>query len=119
MSENVSPAVVLVLDDEFLIAIELESILSAVGHQVLSAVNTGEARELLSARPVDVAVLDFRMGHGATELAQELYAAGLPLLFCTGSLPEEVHAVFPGAPVLAKPFSGDDLIRAVAGVLKR
>jgi DNA-binding response OmpR family regulator len=110
---------VLVLDDEFLIAIELESILSAAGYTVLSAVNVGEARGLMALGPVDVAVLDFRMGHGAAELAHELHAAGVPLLFCTGSLAEEVRAVFPDAPVLPKPFSSRELTDAVLRVLGR
>ena len=49
----------LVLDDEFLIAIEIESILAAAGYQVVSAVSVREARRLLDGDTgVDFAVLD-------------------------------------------------------------
>ncbi len=114
-----SPPVALVVDDEFLIAVELEAILTGGGYRVVSAVSVAEARHLVSQRPVDVAVLDFRMGAGAADFARELQASGTPMLFCTGSSTEEVHAVFPAATVLAKPFSGGDLLAQVAAVMGR
>ena len=114
-----SPLVALVVDDEFLIAVELEAILTAGGYHVLSAVNVTEARHLASLRPIDVAVLDFRMGAGAVDFARELQARGVPTLFCTGSTLDEVHAVFPATPVIAKPFSSDDLLASVKAAIGR
>lgn len=112
MHEPVSPIVALVVDDEYLIAVELESILEDAGYRVLSAVNVPEAREIADAHPVRVAVLDFRMGEAAVAFARELSARNVPIIFCTGSLPEEVAAVFPAVPVLPKPFA-PELVRAV------
>lgn len=114
-----SPLVALVVDDEFLIAVELEAILIGGGYHVLSAVNVAEARNLASLRPIDVAVLDFRMGAGAVDFARDLQARGVPTLFCTGSTLDEVHAVFPAASVIAKPFSGDDLLASVKAAIGR
>ena len=107
----------LVVDDEFLIVVELESILAAAGFFVLSAVNVAEARQLLSLRKIDVAVLDFRMGPGATELARELEGRNVPIVFCTASMADEVRALFPTAPVVAKPFTRDMLLATLAAVL--
>ena len=119
MHDPGSPLVALVVDDEFLIAVELEAILTGAGYHVLSAVSLAEARHLASLRSIDVAVLDFRMGDGAIGLARDLETRGVPLLFCTGSTREEVHAVFPAVPVVAKPFSGSDLLAEVATVIRR
>lgn len=113
-----SSRVVLFVDDEYLIAIELESILSAAGYLVLSAVNVSEARQLLRLREVDLAVLDFRMGEAALELARDIEASGVPILFCTGSLPDEVEAVFPAARVIGKPFETSMILENVAAALR-
>lgn len=114
-----SSNVVLVVDDEYLIAIELESILSSAGYLVLSAVNVAEARKALQLQGVDAAVLDFCMGDGALELARDLEASGVPILFCTASLPDEVDAVFPAARVIGKPFEAAMILQSVAAALSR
>lgn len=112
-----APRQALVLDDEYLIAVELESILSAAGYQVLSAVTVAEARRFVRSLTVHVAVLDFRMDSEARDLAHDLLAAGVPIVFCTGSLVEEVQAVFPGASVVSKPFEASTVLQAVAVAL--
>lgn len=108
-----TPLVALVLDDEFLIAIEVESILAGAGYEVMSAVSVAEAEKLTAARAAHVAVLDFRMGDGAHDLARRLRDSGVPVLFCTGSMPDEVQSLFPGARVVVKPFVADALLDAV------
>lgn len=108
----------LVLDDEFLIAIEIESILVSAGYQVASAVSVREARQLVDGgATIDFAVLDFRMGEGAVELARDLMDRSVPIFFCTGSLADEVHSVFPGVPVVPKPFVAESLLGAIAQVV--
>lgn len=119
MNDQVSPPVALVVDDEFLIVVELESILAAAGFFVLSAVNVAEARQVMALRPIDVAILDFRMGPDSTALARELQRRNVPIVFCTASMLEEVAADFPAAPVVAKPFTEDMLLATLATVLPR
>jgi DNA-binding response OmpR family regulator len=111
------PLVALVVDDEYLIAVELEAILTSGGYHVLSAVNVPEARRLMELRAIDVAVLDFRMGEGAVSFARHLQASGVPVIFCTGSMPEEVHSLFPATPVIAKPFASGELLAAVKAAI--
>jgi two-component system, response regulator PdtaR len=113
-----APRQALVLDDEFLIAVEIEAILTDAGYSVLSAVTVAEARDFAARNPVHVAVLDFRMEHGAHEFAHHLRAEGVPVVFCTGALMDEVHTVFPDAPVISKPFDVASLLGTVAGVLR-
>jgi DNA-binding response OmpR family regulator len=116
VSELVGRPTALVVDDEFLIALELESALQAAGYEVLTAVTPAEAHALLGQRRVDVAVLDFRMGADSVALAHALGTQSIPFFFCTGSLPEEVEAVFPGVRMITKPFSGGELLAAIAAV---
>jgi DNA-binding response OmpR family regulator len=107
----------LVLDDEYLIAVEVEAILADAGYEVLSAVTVAEARDFVSGNPVHVAVLDFRMEQAAHDLAHHLRNQGVPVIFCTGALADEVHTVFPDAPVVSKPFEATTLLSVVATVL--
>ena len=69
----------LVVDDEYLIAVELEAIMESSGYDVLSAINVHEARQLMDLRSIDVAVLNFRMKDGTLDLARDLAARGVPL----------------------------------------
>jgi DNA-binding response OmpR family regulator len=112
-----TPKVALVVDDEFLIVMEVESILVAAGYLVLGAVNLVEARQILGQHSIDIAVLDFRMGEDVIALGHELQARNVPTVFCTGSLAEEVRAVFPAARVIPKPFTGELLLGVVAAAL--
>jgi CheY-like chemotaxis protein len=117
--DQLSPRVALVVDDEFLIVVELESILNAAGFIVLSAVSVAEARQVMARSPIDVAVLDFRMGPEATALARELQRRNVPIVFCTASMLDEVAALFPATPVVAKPFTTDMLLTTLETVLPR
>ena len=76
-----------------------------------------EARRLAELRAIDVAVLDFHMGEDAVSFARHLQASGVPLIFCTGSMPEEVHSLFPATPVVAKPFAGGQLLAVVKAAI--
>jgi DNA-binding response OmpR family regulator len=116
VSESAGRPTALVVDDEFLIAVELESALQSAGYDVLTAVTPAEARALLERRRVDVAVLDFRMGEDSVNLAKSLGEQAVPFFFCTGSLPEEVEAVFPGIRMIGKPFTERELLAAITAV---
>jgi DNA-binding response OmpR family regulator len=111
------PRQALVLDDEYLIAVDLEAILAGAGYDVLTAVTAAEARDFAAGNPVHVAVLDFRMDQAAHQLAHHLRTQGVPVIFCTGALADEVHSVFPDAPVVSKPFDATALLSVVAAVL--
>jgi len=98
---------VLVVEDEFLVALDLSSILDDLGCVVLGlAATVPEALRLLAADPPDVTLLDINLdGARATPvaLALALAADGVPFIAVTAyaSLPEPV---FDGVPVVGKPF---------------
>ena len=50
-------------------------------------------------------------------MARDLMDRSVPIFFCTGSLADEVHSVFPGVPVVPKPFVAESLLGAIAQVV--
>ena len=108
-----------VLDDEFLIALDIQQILERAGAaQVTSVASVAEAIEVLGRDPkFDLAVLDVKMGgteRNSLEVAALLHAQGTPFVFLTGMRADDVHtALFPHAPVVEKPFDAAALLNAV------
>ena len=96
---------VLVVEDEFFLALDLASTLDDLGCVVLGlAATVPEALRLLAADPPDVTLLDINLdGTRTTPVALALAAAGLPFIAVTAyaSLPEPV---FDGVPIVGKPF---------------
>lgn len=77
---------ILVVEDEFLIAMELEGFLRGAGYQVLGpALSVSAALELLQVERPDVAVLDVNLaGERVTPVAQVLRAMCVPFILASG-----------------------------------
>jgi CheY-like chemotaxis protein len=110
---------VLVVEDEPIIALDLEGILAGAGATVVGpAYRVSQALDLLDTG-IDVAVLDFRLEtETATSIVHRLSAKGIPYLFCTSSRghPELAHA---GVPVIDKPAHPNALIAAVRALIQQ
>jgi CheY-like chemotaxis protein len=114
----------LVLDDEFLIALDIQQTLEAAGAaSVMAAGNAEDALALLRNEPrFDLAVLDVLLcGAMRTCLpvAAVLAVQKTPFVFLTGMQGEDVHTKkFPLAPVVEKPYRSpllmDAILRALA-----
>ena len=109
----------LVLDDEFLIALDIQQILERAGAmQVVCVASAAEARELLGREPkFDIAVLDVKLSgpeRNSLGVAEVLAQNGTPFVFLTGMRVDDVHAKrFPEAPVIEKPYDAIALLAAV------
>ena len=114
----------LVLDDEFLIALDIQQILELAGAEhVASVASASEAIELLRREPkFDLAVLDVKLGDAegnSLDVAAMLAKAGTPFVFLTGMRVDNVHAKkFPQAPVVEKPYDALTLLDAAQRALK-
>ena len=112
-----------VLDDEFLIALDIQQILERAGAaHVASVASAAEAVALLGREPkFDVAVLDVKLGdpeRNSLDVAALLQTQGTPFVFLTGMRVDDVHAkIFPNAPVIEKPYDAAGLLRAVQHAL--
>lgn len=113
----------LVLDDEFLIALDIQQILEAAGAKtVICAGNAEDAMAAIHNGPrFDLAVLDIVLS-GATRtsvtVAAALIAQNTPFVFLTGMRGEDVHTrEFPKTPVVDKPYQPPLLLDAVLRAL--
>jgi CheY-like chemotaxis protein len=107
---------VLVVEDEAMIAMLVEDMLSDLGCAVVGpAHGLSEALELVRGpRALDAALLDVNLGGVPVfALADELRAMGVPMIFSTGYGDAGLREVDRGAPVLQKPFRSQDLARAL------
>ena len=112
-------AVVLVAEDEALIAMDLEMILQELGCAVLGpAASAADALLLLARRRPDAALLDLVLTDGpAAPVAEALAAAGVPFALLTGTAGTPDHPALRGAPRLDKPFAPGQLRRLLVLLL--
>ena len=97
---------ILVVEDEALVALQLEDMLYELGCTVIGpASRVGQALELLGVQPVDAAILDLNVaGELVYPVAEILDAKGIPFIFATGYGASGVDDTYRGHPVLQKPF---------------
>ena len=111
-----SRSTVLVLEDNAMLALDLEEMLRDLGAaEILLASSLAEARRHLDAG-LTLALLDFALADGTAEgLAAELEARAIPCLFVTGYTDGSgLPAAMRNRPVLAKPFAPPALEDAIA-----
>lgn len=114
----------LVLDDEFLIALDIQQMLERAGAAHVDCVaSASEALALLRREPkFDLAVLDVKLSgpdRDSLGVAQELATKSTPFVFLTGMRVDDLHAKqFPGAPVIQKPYDATALLNAVYRALE-
>jgi len=110
---------VLVVEDEFLIALDLKMMLESGGWRVIGpAARVRDGMRLLEEEAPSVALLDVNLGREEviTPLAEALKARGVPFALATAyPRPEEIGgAVLAGAPNVGKPSSERRLLAVLA-----
>jgi DNA-binding NtrC family response regulator len=116
-SEILAGISILVVEDEYLIALEAQRMIEEAGaEQVVLANSIGEVRKLLVDGPrIDVVVLDLKLGEDdASPLIGEFVGRKIPLLVTTGfdvAAPLEV-------PCLAKPYREAELVDAISQLVQ-
>lgn len=109
---------VLVVEDEFLIAMEVEDLLTQAGYEVVGPVGDVEAALALVGRhPIDAAVLDVNLGDGSTSarVAAELARRQIGFVLSTGYRQQDLASEY-GAevPVIQKPIDSQRLLEALS-----
>lgn len=100
------PPRILLVEDEWLVAADLEDALVEAGCEVVGpAPSAPEALALLAAHgPVDAAVLDVHLNPGTSlPVAEALRQEGTPFVFATGFTSADLPAAFRAQPLLSKP----------------
>ena len=107
---------VLVVEDEMMVSMLIEDMLSDLGCKVVGpASRLEEAIALVETEALDCAVLDVNLGgQPIFPLVDILRARGAPFAFATGYGDAGLREVDQGAPVLQKPFRESDLARVLS-----
>ena len=112
---------VLIVEDEPLIALDLESTLREAGYQVAGpAPSVDAALDIIAAEEIEAAVLDLNLHQQpSSPVAAELRRRGIPFCLCTAYerlLPRN-DPLFDGVRVLGKPLQPQHLVAAVDGLM--
>jgi DNA-binding response OmpR family regulator len=112
---------VLVVEDEVMIASEVEQELNEAGFAIVGPVGSVErALEAIEAGRIDAAVLDVQLqSEDSYPVAERLQERRIPFLFITGYSSGEIADRYRRHACLQKPFSSRGLLDAVAGILER
>jgi DNA-binding response OmpR family regulator len=114
----------LIVDDEPLVTLYLDDVMSGLGYSVDVAGTEHRARIIVSTKTPDIALLDVNLAgkHEGIELAKWLRKVHLvPVVFITGNTDwhtlSRIENELPGAPVLSKPVMPDQIATAIATLL--
>jgi CheY-like chemotaxis protein len=102
---------VLVVEDEMLVAMNIEDMLLDLGHEVAGLASRLEpALQLAAEGTFDLAMLDVNLaGQPSFPVADVLIGRGIPFLFATGYGVKGIAEAYRDRPVLQKPFRARDL----------
>lgn len=106
---------ILIVEDEALVAMEIEGMLGLAGHEAIAQVDDLQSAvsAVESTRP-DLALVDIHLGRGNSglDVAAALKERGIPVLFATGNCPrEQGRGLALGC--LHKPFTDNMLVNAI------
>jgi DNA-binding NarL/FixJ family response regulator len=113
------PHRILIVEDESLVALELEATLDEMGHEIIGIAPDSTTALRLAEKAPDIALVDINLRDGATgiplgaRLAQEF---GVTVLFTTAN-PRSLGDGVPGTlGVIPKPYTSED-VQAAMNVL--
>ena len=112
-------ASILVVEDEALIAMDLQALLEDAGYRVLGPANSPAAAfALLDGADPDVALLDVNLGRSDVfVVANALATRRTKLIFLTGHTVQKLPPAHRHRPLLAKPYLPHVVLQTVEKVL--
>jgi two-component system, response regulator PdtaR len=114
--DSSAPKILLIVEDQILLAMGLRDELEDSGYRVLDlAVGHQQALSLARALKPDLALvnIDLADGDDGVALARDLKALGIPVLFISGQPDRARLAKAVGVASLSKPYSGAEMVAAV------
>jgi DNA-binding LytR/AlgR family response regulator len=106
---------ILVVEDEFLVSLDLEAMLRELGGEVIGPfASLDRATAAARAEGLDVALLDVNVGGRlVTPVADVLAERAIPFVFCTGYAAASLPAPHAAVPILMKPCQAQQLKEAL------
>jgi DNA-binding response OmpR family regulator len=108
----------LIVEDEMLIAMQVEDVLAEAGYDPLHlAASVGEALTLIDNEQFGGALLDISLaGEPVWPVADALAARSIPFILCSGGSVGTVPDHHAHVPMLAKPYQREQLLAKLAGI---
>jgi len=104
---------ILLVEDEVLICLLIETILSDAGYEVAVSNTIDEAMTAIDDGPLAAAILDLNLkGKKVYPVAEKLAALNIPFIFATGGGGRDIEG-FRDRPWVGKPFQEAELLAAV------
>jgi CheY-like chemotaxis protein len=121
MDKLLSGRRILVVEDEMLIVMMIESMLTDLGCEtVTTAATVAQAIALIDGQSFDAAMLDVNLqGTNSRPVADALAARGVPFFFSTGNGGHHSMEGYGDRAILKKPFLYEDLAAILTGLLSR
>ena len=121
MNKLLSGRRVLVVEDEMLVLLMIEDMLTDLGcESVIAAATVDKALALIDAQVFDAAMLDMNLnGNDSNPVAEALIAHGVPFAYSTGNTGLGMRDSYPDQPVLKKPFKYEALVEIFTRLLSR
>ena len=110
----------LILEDEPLIAMDIEQILRDAGAELVELCTALDADELKKLESYDAAVLDLNIGgRSSVPVAEALKRHDIPFIVVSGSEITPESAILSSIPLIDKPFDPEELLRGLCGELQK
>jgi DNA-binding response OmpR family regulator len=109
-NDKLHGALILVVEDEPLIALDISASLQDAGAEVVRAANVENALAAIAAHRCSAAVLDYWLGgESGRAVARRLKEKHVPFLYYSGRALDD-FTTGTGAPVIAKPPGGREIV---------
>jgi len=121
MTSALSGRRVLVVEDEFIVAWNLEDMLAELGCVVVGpAARIDQALVMIDTGAIDMALLDINLdGLASYPVADALAARSVPYAFTTGYEGDNMRVGYQTSPVLRKPFHPSELVATLTRLLTK
>jgi len=110
---------ILVVEDEPMIALDLQEALRDVGATVLGPAGTAlKAIGVIEAGKIDCALLDIKLGEeDVSAVAMSLERRQIPMVFVTAYEDERIPRGFETRPIVHKPYNQNTLLSLIARIV--
>ena len=120
VNDKLTHQTLMIVEDEALVAIVLQEVLTVAGYHVLDLTTRhAEALEVAKACKPDLALVNIRLAgrDDGIELAVQLKALSIPVLFISGQVSRARSADTVAIGSMPKPYDADEMVLAVAYLL--
>ena len=112
---------VLIVEDEYFLANDLEREFERAGIRILGPVpSLAQAMELVQEKAIDLAVLDIALdGDKVYDVADALIGRDVPILFVTGYDRSDIPSRYADVPMCQKPVGVGEVIAALGRIIAK